>query len=121
MSTYEVQHHAFDANARGVMKDHHTPMSTYEVQHHAFDANARGVMKGPPYAYVNVWGTYGEQCSKPGKMKGILTISATRMAVSKRVGKSSFSMKELTEGVCLNALDRCRHIRVLSGSPGPCV
>jgi len=48
----------------------------------------------------------------------MLTMSATRQAVSKRVGKSIFEMNELTDGDCLVALDRWRHMRILSGTPG---
>jgi hypothetical protein len=47
-----------------------------------------------------------------------LTMSATRHAVSKRVGKSHFEIKELTEGADLKDFERCRHMRILSGSPG---
>ncbi len=54
------------------------------------------------------------------KVEG-LTVSATRAAVSKRVGKSSFSIKELTAGPCLDAFERWRQTRILSGSPGACV
>jgi len=139
MSTYGVHHRAFNANAQGVKrkKDRHTPMSTYGVHHRAFNANAWGENticpcehmrcdEGHTYAYVSVWGTWvmgGASRSMPTcgmneMLESILTISATRAAVSKRVGKSSFSMKELTEGVCLKALDKCRHMRILSGSPG---
>jgi len=44
---------------------------------------------------------------------------ATQEAVSNRVRKSCLDMKELTEGVVLVDLERCRHTRSLSGSPGP--
>ena len=50
-----------------------------------------------------------------------LTVSATRAAVSNQVGKSSFSIKELTAGACLDAFERWRQTRILSGSPGACV
>jgi hypothetical protein len=50
-----------------------------------------------------------------------LTVSATRAAVSNRVGKSTFSIKEFTAGACFDALERWRQTRILSGSPGPCV
>jgi hypothetical protein len=51
-------------------------------------------------------------------MKDKLTISATFDAKSKRVGKSSFRICELTEGWSLEPLDRCLQILILSGVPG---
>jgi hypothetical protein len=49
-----------------------------------------------------------------------LTISATRVAVSKRVGKKVVLMNELTNIIESFDLDRCRQIRTLSGSPRAC-
>jgi hypothetical protein len=58
--------------------------------------------------------------SKLKKGKRSLTMSATRETVSNGVGKSCLGMNELTDGMNLVDLERWRHMRNLSGSPGPC-
>jgi hypothetical protein len=123
MSTYVIRHLASDM--RGVKKDHHMPMSTYGVQRTTIVCvNVWGTSPRIWYAWGERWDMPHVQCQRYGSEKyegdERLTVSATRTAVSKRVGKSSFSIKELTEGVSLDALDKCRHMRILSGSPGAC-
>ena len=77
--------------------------------------------KKTPHA-LNAKGCVTESRENVGKKltKERLTISATFDAKSKRVGKSSFRMCELTEGCSLDPLDRCLQILILLGMPGCC-
>lgn len=48
-----------------------------------------------------------------------LTASATFGGMSKRVGKSSLSMKLFTEAMLAASLERCRQMRIFGGKFGP--
>jgi hypothetical protein len=67
--------------------------------------------------------TEGEEAHRVARKmqerRGRLTMSATLEVVSNRVGKSGLLMNELTEAMFLVDFERWRHMRILSGSPGP--